>query len=47
MIIVTDVDELVKKIKENVRKMIEIMNQWSETPLFSRKNKTQSPEDVE
>jgi dynein heavy chain len=47
MVIVTDVNELVKKIKENVSKMIEIMNQWSETPLFQRKNKTQSPEDVE
>ena len=45
--IVTDVDELVKKMKENVSKMIEIMNQWSETPLFQRKNRTQAPEDVE
>ena len=34
MEIVTEVDELVKKMKENVSKMIEIMNQWSETPLF-------------
>ena len=40
MIIVTDVDELVKKMKENVSKMIEIMNQWSDTPLFVRKNRT-------
>jgi dynein heavy chain len=32
--IVTDVDELVKKMKENVSKMIEIMNVWSEQPLF-------------
>ena len=47
MVIVTDVDELVKKMKENVSKMIEIMNQWSETPLFQRKNRTQLPEDVE
>jgi len=47
MVIVTDVDELVKKMKENVSKMIEIMNQWSETPLFQRKNRTQPPEDVE
>ena len=47
MTIVTDVDELVKKMKENVSKMIEIMNQWSETPLFQRKNRTQLPEDVE
>ena len=34
MVIVTDVDELVKKMKENVSKMIEIMNVWSEQPLF-------------
>jgi dynein heavy chain len=34
MTIVTDVDELVKKMKENVSKMIEIMNVWSEQPLF-------------
>ena len=47
MQIVTEVDELVKKMKENVSKMIEIMNQWSETPLFQRKNRTQPPEDVE
>jgi hypothetical protein len=47
MVIVTDVDELVKKMKENVSKMIEIMNQWSDTPLFQRKNRTQPPEDVE
>lgn len=47
MVIVTQVDELVKKMKENVRKMIEIMNVWSETPLFQRKNRTQAPEDVE
>jgi dynein heavy chain len=47
MVIVTDVDELVKKMKENVSKMIEIMNVWSEQPLFSRKMRTQSPDDVE
>ena len=46
MTIVTDVDELVKKMKENVSKMIEIMNLWSETPLFQRKTRTQLPEDV-
>jgi len=47
MSIVTEVDELVKKMKENVNKMKDIMNHWSETPLFVRKNKTQAPEDVE
>jgi dynein heavy chain len=45
--IVTEVNELVAKIKANVNKMIEIMNMWSETPLFVRKNRTQLPEDVE
>ena len=46
MSIVTEVDELVKKMKENVSKMIEIMNQWSK-PLFERKNRAMPPEDVE
>ena len=47
MVIVTDVNELVNKMKANVSKMIEIMNEWSETPLFQRKMRTQLPEDVE
>ena len=47
MAIVTEVNELVQKIKLNVSKMVDIMNQWSETPLFIRKNRTQLPEDVE
>ena len=47
MTIVTEVNELVNKMKANVSKMIEIMNEWSETPLFSRKMRTQLPEDVE
>lgn len=34
-------------MKTNVRKMIEIMERWSATPLFQRKNRTQPPEDVE
>lgn len=46
MNIVTEVDELVKKMKENVSKMIELMNQWSK-PLFERKTRTMLPEDVE
>jgi len=40
-------DEDMQKMKSNVRKMIEIMERWSATPLFSRKNRTQPPEDVE
>jgi len=47
MVIVTDVNELVNKMKANVSKMIEIMNDWTEKPLFERKNRTQPPEDVE
>ena len=46
MAIVTEVDELVKKMKDNVSKMIEIMNNWSK-PLFDRRPRTMLPEDVE
>ena len=46
MSIVTEVDELVKKMKDNVSKMIEIMNNWSK-PLFDRRPRTMAPEDVE
>lgn len=45
---VTEADEQVKKMKDNVAQMITKMDAWSEVPLFQRKsNKTQSPEDVE
>jgi len=47
MVFVTEVDELVKKMKDNVKKMTQVMQEWSDTPLFQRKNKTQTPEDVE
>lgn len=47
MSIVIEVDELVKKMKSNVKKMKQEMAHWSETPLFTRRNKTQPPEDVE
>ena len=46
MQIVTDVDELVKKMKENVKKMQELMSKW-EKPFFERKNKPFAPEDLE
>lgn len=46
MKIVKEVDELVKKMKENVRKMVEMMDKW-QTPLYDRKTKTLPPEDVE
>jgi dynein heavy chain len=46
MQIVTDVDELVRKMKNNVQKMQDMMKLW-EKPLFDRKMKPLSPEDVE
>lgn len=46
MKIVTEVDELVKKMKENIRKMQEIMEKWVK-PLYERKNKALPAEDVE
>lgn len=44
--IVTSVDELVKKMKENVRKMHDMMEKWVK-PLYERKNKAMLAEDVE
>lgn len=46
MKIVTEVDELVKKMKENIRKMHDIMEKWVK-PLYERKNKALPAEDVE
>ena len=46
MKITKEVDELVKKMKENVRKMVEMMDKWQQ-PLYDRKTKTMAPEDVE
>jgi dynein heavy chain len=46
LMIVTQVDELVKKMKENVRKMHEMMEKWTK-PLYERKNKAMLAEDVE
>jgi dynein heavy chain len=46
MTIVTDVDALVKKMKENIKKMEAMMKHW-EKPLFERKPKPFPPEDVE
>jgi hypothetical protein len=44
--IVKEVDDLVKKMKENVKKMVEMMVKW-EKPLFERKLKPMYPEDLE
>jgi len=46
MITVTEVDELVKKMKDNVRRMTDTMDKWTK-PLFDRKNKALQAEDVE
>jgi dynein heavy chain len=47
MAIVETVDELVKRMKDNVRQMIEKMNKWSANPLYTRRPRTLAPEDVE
>jgi len=44
--ICSEVDELVKKMKENVKKMHDIMKGWAK-PLYERKNKALPAEDVE
>jgi len=46
MKICTEVDELVKKMKDNVRKIVEMMEKWNK-PLYERKNKAMLAEDVE
>ena len=46
MKIVTEVDDLVKKMKDNVKKMQEMMKNWKK-PLFERKMKPLLPEDLE
>ena len=40
------VDELVKKMKENVRQMVAKMDRW-QVPLYERRPKTMPPDDVE
>lgn len=46
MSIVTTIDTLVKKMKDNVRKMEIMMKLW-ENPLYDRKLKPFTPEDFE
>ena len=43
---VSEVDDLVKKMKDNVKKMQEMMLKWTK-PLFDRKMKPLMPEDLE
>ena len=45
MTIVTYVDELVKKMKDNVKKIQNLMKDWSE-PLFERKLRPSFPDDL-
>ena len=45
MKICTEVDELVKKMKLNVSKMMETMEKWTK-PLYERKPKALLAEDV-
>lgn len=47
MAIVTDVDQLVKKMKDNVKEMQGFMKGWAEKKLFERRAKPLPPEEVE
>ena len=46
MAFVKEVDDLVKKMKDNVKKIQDMMNFWKK-PIYERKNKPLLPEDVE
>jgi dynein heavy chain len=45
MNVVTDVDELVRKMKDNVKKIQILMGNWEE-PLFERKMRPSFPDDL-
>tara|TARA_B110000285_G_C15133509_1_gene625267 strand:- start:1961 stop:2455 length:495 start_codon:yes stop_codon:yes gene_type:complete len=45
MNVVSDVDELVKKMKDNVKKIQNLMGMWEE-PLFERKMRPSIPDDL-
>ena len=45
MNIVKEIDELVKKMKDNIAKMQDFMSQWKK-PLFERKMKPQPPDEL-
>lgn len=44
--VVAKIDDLVRKMKDNVLKMHDYMNFWK-NPLFDRKTKTMTPDDLE
>lgn len=46
MEIITQVDELVSKMKTNVKKILNLMKNWEE-PLFERKMRPSFPDDLE
>lgn len=46
MAVITDISELVKKMKENVKKMKKMTDSWCK-PLYDRKNKPMTPDDLE
>jgi len=45
MLVVTDVNELVIKMKDNVKKILNLMKDWEE-PLFERKMRPSIPDDL-
>lgn len=44
--VISEIDELVAKMKDNVLKMGQMMDHWK-VPLFERKTKTMTPDDLE
>jgi len=44
--IVMDVDELVKKMKENIDKIHKFMSNWTEKPFYERKPKPMPPDEL-
>lgn len=43
---VSEIDALVKKMKDNVKEMQKFMSGWAKEPLFERKNKPMLPDDL-
>ena len=44
--IVMEVDELVKKMKENIDKIHKFMSNWTDKPFYERKNKSMPPDEL-
>ena len=45
--IVQDVDELVKKMKENVEKIHKYMEIWKDRPFYERRPKPMAPDELQ